>query len=94
MDRRNTAASFQEPPVLEAPVSLERLSATHLPLLVVSGGAEAPTPRFRNRRLAFHRVCETSATIPGAQWARFPGAGHNPHLEDPAFNARLRSFLG
>jgi pimeloyl-ACP methyl ester carboxylesterase len=93
MDRRNTAASFQEPPLLEAPVSLAGVSATRLPLLVVSGGLDAATPRFRNRRLAFQRVCARLATIPGAEWAQFPDAGHNPHLEDPAFNPRLRAFL-
>jgi pimeloyl-ACP methyl ester carboxylesterase len=94
MDRRNTAASFQQPPLLEAPVSLERLRATHLPLLVVSGGSQAATERFRNRRLAFQRVCGTLAAIPGVEWAQFPNTGHNPHLEDPAFNSRLRTFLG
>lgn len=93
MDRRNTAASFQQPPLLEAPVSLESLNATHLPLLVVSGGLQAATQRFRNRRLAFQLVCERLATIPGAEWAQFPSAGHNPHLEDPGFNPRLRAFL-
>jgi pimeloyl-ACP methyl ester carboxylesterase len=93
MDRRNTAASFQQPPLLGAPVSLERLSATHLRLLVVSGGSHATTQRFRNRRLAFHQVCEKLASIPRAEWARFPSAGHNPQLEDPGFNRRLRAFL-
>jgi pimeloyl-ACP methyl ester carboxylesterase len=93
MERKNTAASFQEPPLLEAPVSLEGLSATHLPLLVVSGGSQAPTQRFHNRRLAFQRVCEKLATIPGAEWAQFPSAGHNPHLEAAGFNPRLRAFL-
>lgn len=93
MDRRNTAASFQQPPLVEPPVSLESLNATHLPLLVVSGGLQAATQRFRNRRLAFQRVCEKLATIPGAEWAQFPSAGHNPHLEDPGFNPRLRAFL-
>lgn len=93
MDRKNTAASFQEPPLLEAPVSLESLSATNLPLLVVSGGLQAATQRFHNRRLAFRRVCEVLATIPGAEWAQFPSAGHSPHLEDPGFNPRLRAFL-
>jgi pimeloyl-ACP methyl ester carboxylesterase len=93
MDRTNTAASFQQPPLLEAPVSLERLCATNLPLLVVSGGSQAATQRFRNRRLAYHRVCEVLASIPGAEWAQFPHAGHNPHLEDPGFNLRLRTFL-
>jgi pimeloyl-ACP methyl ester carboxylesterase len=93
MDRKNTMASFQQPPLLEAPLSLERLRATNLPLLVVSGGSQAATQRFRNRRLAYHRVCEVLATIPGAEWAQFPGAGHNPHLEDPGFNPRLRAFL-
>jgi pimeloyl-ACP methyl ester carboxylesterase len=94
MDRRNTAASFQQPPLLEAPVSLERLRATHLPLLVVSGGSQAATERFRNRRWAFQRVCAVLATIPGADWAQFPNTGHNAHLEDPGFNSRLRTFLG
>jgi len=93
VDRRNTAASFQEPPLLEAPVSIAGLSATHLPLLVVSGGSDGATPRFRNRRVAFQQVCMRLATIPGAEWAQFPNAGHNPHLEDPAFNPRLRAFL-
>jgi pimeloyl-ACP methyl ester carboxylesterase len=93
MDRKNTAASFQQPPLLEAPVSLESLSATHLPLLVVSGGSQAATGRFRNRRLAYRRVCAVLATIPGAEWAQFPSAGHNPHLEDRGFNPRLRAFL-
>jgi pimeloyl-ACP methyl ester carboxylesterase len=93
MDRKNTAASFREPPLLEAPVSLDSLSATHLPLLVVSGGSQAATQRFRNRRLAFQRVCEKLASVPGADWAQFPSAGHNPHLEDPGFNPRLRAFL-
>jgi pimeloyl-ACP methyl ester carboxylesterase len=93
MDRRNTAASFQQPPVLEAPLSLEGLSAIQLPLLVVSGGSQAATERFHTRRLAFRRVCETLATIPGAEWAQFPSAGHNPHLEDLGFNRRLRAFL-
>jgi pimeloyl-ACP methyl ester carboxylesterase len=94
MDRKNIASSFQEPPLLEAPVSFERIRARNLPLLVVSGGLQGPTPRFRTRRLAFQRVCETLATIPGAQWAQFPNAGHNVHLEDPGFNPKLRSFLG
>ncbi len=93
MDRKNTTASFQQPPLLEARVSLASLTATHLPLLVVSGGSQAATQRFHNRRLAFGRVCEVLATIPGAEWAQFPGAGHNPHLEDPGFNPRLRAFL-
>ena len=93
IDRRNTAASFQEPSLLEAPVSLGGLSATRLPLLIVSGGSDAETPRFRNRRLAFQQVCARLATIPGAEWAQFANAGHNPHLEDPAFNPRLRAFL-
>jgi pimeloyl-ACP methyl ester carboxylesterase len=91
MDRRNTSASFQEPSLLEAPVSLAGLSATRLPLLIVSGGSDAATPRFRNRRLAFQQVCARLATIPGAEWAQFPNAGHNPHLEDPGFNPRLRA---
>jgi len=94
MDRKNTAASFHEPPALEAPLSIERISASRLPLLVVSGGSEGATPRFRNRRLAFQRVCATLAKIPGAQCAQFPNAGHNPHLEDTGFNPRLRTFLG
>ena len=93
MDRRNTAATFQEPSLLEAPVSLAGLSATRLPLLIVSGGLDAATHRFRNRRLAFQQVCARLATIPGAEWAQFPNAGHNPHLEDPGFNPRLRAFL-
>jgi pimeloyl-ACP methyl ester carboxylesterase len=93
MDRKNAAASFQETPLLEAPVSLESLSATKLPLLVVSGGLQAATQRYRNRRLAFHRVCQALAAVTGAEWAQFPGAGHNPHLEDPGFNRRLRAFL-
>jgi len=93
MDRRNTAASFQEPPLLEAPVSIAGVSATRLPLLIVSGGSNAATPRFRNRRLAFQQVCTRLATIPGAEWAQFPNAGHNPHLEDRGFNPRLRAFL-
>jgi pimeloyl-ACP methyl ester carboxylesterase len=93
MDRKSGMASFQQPPLLEAPLSLEFLSATHLPLLVVSGGSQGATQRFRNRRLAYHRVCEVLASIPGAEWAQFPHAGHNPHLEDPGFNLRLRTFL-
>jgi pimeloyl-ACP methyl ester carboxylesterase len=92
-DRKNTVASFREQPPEEAPLSLEGLRAMHLPLLIVSGGVAAATSRLRNRRLAFHRACETLATIPGAEWAQFPSAGHNPHLEDPGFNPRLRSFL-
>src|SRR5256885_13173542 len=31
--------------------------STRLPLLIVSGGSDAATPRFRNRRLAFQQVC-------------------------------------
>jgi pimeloyl-ACP methyl ester carboxylesterase len=93
MDRRNAAASFREPPLLEAPVSVAGLSATRLPLLVVSGGSDGTTQRFRTRRLAFQQVCARLATIPGAEWAQFPSAGHNPHLEDPGFNPRLRAFL-
>ena len=93
IDRKNTSASFQQPSTREVPVSLQGLSAAHLPLLIVSGGSQAATERFRNRRLAFRRVCEALATIPGAVWAQFPSAGHNPHLEDPGFNPRLRSFL-
>jgi pimeloyl-ACP methyl ester carboxylesterase len=93
IDRTCIASSFREPPPEEAPLSLNVLNAMHLPLLVVSGGLEAATQRFRNRRLAFRRVCEALATIPGAEWAQFPGAGHNPHLEDPGFNPRVRVFL-
>ena len=93
MDRKNTAASFQQPPAEEAPLSLAGLSATHLPLLIVSGGSQAATQRFRNRRLAFRRVCEALATVHGAEWVQFPDAGHNAHLEDPGFNPRLRAFL-
>jgi pimeloyl-ACP methyl ester carboxylesterase len=93
MDRKSIAASFREPPPEDAPLSFERFRATHLPLLVVSGGSQAATQRFRNRRLAYHRVCEVLASIPGAEWAQFPHAGHNPHLEDPGFNLRLRTFL-
>jgi pimeloyl-ACP methyl ester carboxylesterase len=93
MDRRNAAASFREPPLSEAPMSLAGLSAARLPVLVVSGGSDGATQRFRNRRLAFQQVCARLATIPGAEWAQFPNAGHNPHLEDPGFNPRLRAFL-
>jgi pimeloyl-ACP methyl ester carboxylesterase len=93
MDRKNTAASFKQPPLLEAPISLEQLHSLHRPLLVVSGGTQAATQRFRNRRLAYQRVCEVLATIPGAEWAQFPNAGHNVQIEDPEFNPRLRTFL-
>ena len=93
MDRKNTAASFREPPPELAPLSLEALRATHLPLLIVSGGLGAATERLHTRRLAFRQVCEVLATVPGAEWAQFPNAGHNPHLEDPGFNSRLRTFL-
>jgi pimeloyl-ACP methyl ester carboxylesterase len=94
MDLTCIASSFREPPPEEAPLSVDGLNAMHLPLLVVSGGLKAATQRFRNRRLAFRVVCEVLAAIPGAEWAQFPTAGHNPHLEDPRFNPRLRSFLG
>jgi pimeloyl-ACP methyl ester carboxylesterase len=93
MDRENVAASFREPPPEDAPVSLAGLNAVQLPLLIVSGGVGAPRERLHHRRLAFRRVCQELATIPGAAWAQFPNAGHNPHLEDPGFNPRLRMFL-
>ena len=93
MDRTCIASSFREPPPEEALLSIDRLKATHLPLLIVSGGWEAATERFRNRRLAFRRVSMALAAIPGAEWAQFPSAGHNPHLEQAGFNPRLRAFL-
>jgi pimeloyl-ACP methyl ester carboxylesterase len=94
MDRKNTAASFREPPAEEAPLFLDGLRAMHLRLLIISGGVDAPTERLRNRRLAYRRVGEVLATIPGAEWTQFPNAGHNPHLDDAGFNPRLRAFLG
>lgn len=63
-----------------------RLGELRLPVLLVAGGDDA---KFRGIAAALQ------AALPDARLAVAPGAGHNVHLEQPAwFAARLGAFLG
>ncbi len=67
--------------------ALDRLVGLRLPTLVVSGSDDRLTPEHHARGL-----CDA---IPGAEYARIPGAGHLPYLEDPGpFAEAVLGFLG
>lgn len=62
------------------------LSTIHVPTLIIVGEEDYFTP------LPIARIMSDS--IPGAQLAVIPGAGHLPNMETPeVFNDILRAFL-
>jgi pimeloyl-ACP methyl ester carboxylesterase len=62
------------------------LGAVQVPTLVICGAEDTLTPPADSEAMA--------ATIPGAQLAMIPNAGHLSNLEQPnAFNEALRLFL-
>lgn len=70
----------------ERPDSTPLLAGLSMPALVVVGEDDKATPVESSRTMA--------ATIPGAQLAIIPGAGHVSNIEQPgAFNQALAAFL-
>jgi pimeloyl-ACP methyl ester carboxylesterase len=69
-------------PPWEAEIPLDRLAASGIPTLVVSGGHDA----------GFEAICDAIAGRLGSQRALVPGAGHNvPRMAD-ALNPLLERF--
>ncbi|MBI2238788.1 MAG: alpha/beta fold hydrolase [Actinobacteria bacterium] len=89
-------STMNERPLWEARLPLDELARAPFPKLVVSG--DWSTRSELARELAgrtFNRVCDVIAERTGAERVVFPGAAHNPQLEQPeALNRRLRDLLG
>ncbi len=87
-------STMNERPLWEARLPLDELARAPFPKLVVSG--DWFTRSELARELAgrtFNRVCDVIAERTGAERVVFPGAAHNPQLEQPeAFNRRLRDL--
>jgi pimeloyl-ACP methyl ester carboxylesterase len=80
------AVAWAERAMAARPDSSEVLATSGVPTLVLVGEEDELSPPGDAEALA--------QTIPGARFARLPGAGHLSAVEDPeAFSAELRSFL-
>ena len=64
----------------------DRAAAIHVPVLVICGDEDKPTPPALSRDLA--------SLIPGARYAEIHGAGHLTNLEQPKeFNRLVEEFV-
>ena len=77
---REATARYGWSPYLHDPKLLGRLHRIRIPTLVLWGEADRLTSNGYGRSYA--------SAIPGAQFIAVPGAGHFPHIEQPARVAR------
>lgn len=84
---RESTGRYAWTPYMHNPKLKQRLHRVNVPTLVLWGAADRVTTEDYGRSFA--------AAIPGARFALIEGAGHFPHLEQPAAFARsIAGFVG